>query len=124
MILLTSNNILRLTTSSAGALDVYLSYEDRLNGSPARRARKLKITTATDTALLTTPPTLDHILVNTIFVRNISGSTSNVTSLSVVDGANVYRVYQADIDGGEGWSYDGLVFTKYDAVGRNRYNNS
>lgn len=103
MILLTSSDALRITTSSTAALDVYLGYEGAFNGAPVSRAVKTKITSIADTNILVVEDQLNNVIVHTLSVRNISDE-ANVVSVSVVS-ASPYMIYKATLLGGESFIF-------------------
>jgi len=118
MILLPStSHSLRLTTSSAEAVDYYAAYVDLPASGISTGAADGQVTSATDTTIVAAPAASTTRKVQFVVATNV-GSASNVATVSVVNGANVRRLFAATLQAGESIQYaDGEGWVRFDANG-------
>lgn len=126
MILLTStSDLLRITTSSTANIDVHASYVD-LSGTTVTPARlNTTISTATTTTVVGSPASSTQRTVKTLFVRNRHATTSNDITILHTDGTTSVEFIKVSLLAGYTLRYDeGNGFEVLDSFGRSLLNNS
>lgn len=126
MILLTStSDLLRITTSSTADIDVHASYVD-LSGTTVTPARtNTLITSATTTTIVGSPASSTQRTVKTIFIRNSHATTSNDVTVIHTDGTTAIDIIKVTLPAGYVLHYDeGAGFEILDANGRSLQNAS
>lgn len=119
MILLTStSDLLRIITTSAGQVDVYIGYVDNtaINISPARTSL-YNINTATTTTILSAPPVSTERAVKYVSIKSNTASVGNTITLQHYDGTNYVTLWKGILAPGEMVVYDGNSFKKYNSSG-------
>lgn len=107
MILLAStSDLLRVTTSAAVNTDVHASWVD-LNGSTVTPGRtNTLITTATTTTVVGSPGASTYRTLKTLTIRNRHASTSQDVTVLHSDGTNIPELIKVTLLAGEVLSYD------------------
>jgi hypothetical protein len=126
MILLTStSDLLRITTSSTANIDVHASYVD-LSGTTVTPLRtNTAISTATTTTVVGSPASSTQRTVKTLFVRNRHATTTNNVTILHTDGTTSVEFIKVSLNAGYTLRYDeGNGFEVLDSFGRTLLNNS
>ena len=126
MILLTStSDLLRVTTSSTANIDVHASYVD-LSGTTVTPSRtNTTISTATTTTVVGSPASSTQRTVKTLFIRNRHATTSNNITILHTDGTTSVEFIKVSLNAGYTLRYDeGNGFEVLDSFGRSLLNNS
>lgn len=126
MILLTStSDLLRITTSSTANIDVHASYVD-LSGTTVTPIRtNTAISTATTTTVVGSPASSTQRTVKTLFVRNRHATTTNDVTILHTDGTTSVEFIKVSLNAGYTLRYDeGNGFEVLDSFGRTLLNNS
>jgi hypothetical protein len=118
MILLTSTvDLLRVTTSVAASVDVHASWVD-LNGSTVTPGRtNTVITSATTTTVVASPASSTARNVKTLSLRNKHASLATVATVLHTDGTTIATLYEITLAPGgvlhysdeAGWSYQSEI---------------
>lgn len=99
MILLTStSDLLRLTTSAAGSVDVQANYMDNNAGviTPGR-VNLASIVTAATTTIVGSPGSGVQRNIKTVYIHNVSPTVTNVVSVTHTDGTNAKVVFNCTL---------------------------
>ena len=126
MILLTStSDLLRVTTSSTANIDVHASYVD-LSGTTVTPSRtNTTISTATTTTVVSSPASSTQRTVKTLFIRNRHATTANDITILHTDGTTSVEFIKVSLNAGYTLRYDeGNGFEVLDSFGRSLLNNS
>lgn len=126
MILLTStSDLLRVTTSSTANIDVHASYVD-LSGTTVTPSRtNTTISTATTTTVVGSPASSTQRTVKTLFIRNRHATTANDITILHTDGTTSVEFIKVSLNAGYTLRYDeGNGFEVLDNFGRSLLNNS
>lgn len=118
MIYLSASDSLRIKTSSAAALDVYVSYTDSL-GSVTSGRLPTKIT-STGTTTISDLPDVSNArqkFIQFISVVNTSSGSSNIATLEFFDGTVAHTLCIAALAARERLTYSEGRFLVYDATG-------
>jgi YD repeat-containing protein len=101
--LLTSEDILQITTTTTAPIDIYISSGDRRETT--------SITSATTTAIAEAPILRQKVL-DGIYIKNKHASTSQTCTLKIYDGATTYSLLKFILAAGERfeWTDAGLFF--------------
>ena len=124
LVLSSTSDLLRITTSAASDVEVHASWVD-LSGSTATpgRTNTVSITTATTTTVVASPASSTYRNVKTLTVTNVHASTSNTISVLLTDGTNVSDLITAVVPAGYSLQYnEGTGFAVYDTNGRILHN--
>lgn len=107
MLLLSStSDVIRVTTSGAVSTDVHASWVD-LNGSTVTPGRtNTLISTATTTTVVGSPGASTYRTVKTLVIRNRHASTAQTVTVLHSDGTNIPELYKVTLLAGETLSYD------------------
>ncbi|CAB4173536.1 hypothetical protein UFOVP1183_37 [uncultured Caudovirales phage] len=112
MLLLTSTtDLLRLTTSSAATLDVHTSWVDNASGVISPGRTNTKISSATTTTVVGSPVAATQRAVESLAIRNTHASLSADVTVVHTDGTTAVNIYKITIGAGEGLTYDKSAFT-------------
>ena len=121
MLLLNSiTSKLQLLTTAAGAIDVQVSYIDRIGGTETAGplTNLAQIITAATTDIVPVPAASTARNVRDITVRNVSATIANVVAIIHTDGTNAREKYRGSLGIGETLCYDqNGVFQLYDVTG-------
>jgi hypothetical protein len=126
MILLTStSDLLRVTTSTTANIDVHASYVD-LSGTTVTPSRtNTTISTATTTTVVSSPASSTQRTVKTLFIRNRHATTANDITILHTDGTTSVEFIKVSLNAGYTLRYDeGNGFEVLDSFGRSLLNNS
>jgi hypothetical protein len=126
MILLTStSDLLRVTTSTTANIDVHASYVD-LSGTTVTPSRtNTTISTATTTTVVSSPASSTQRTVKTLFIRNRHATTTNDITILHTDGTTSVEFIKVSLNAGYTLRYDeGNGFEVLDSFGRSLLNNS
>ena len=126
MLLLTStSDLIRVTTSSTASLDVHASYVD-LNGSTVTPGRaNTAITTATTTTVVSSPGSSTSRTVKSLHIRNKHATTGNAVTVLHSDGTTTVELISVNLLAGYVLHYDeGAGFEILDSAGRSLSNSS
>ena len=118
MIYLGTSDSLRIKTSSAAALDVYVSYTDTLGAATSGRL-PTKIT-STGTTVISDLPEVSNArqkFIEFMSIVNTSGGSSNVVTLEFFDGELAHALCIASLAARERLTYSEGSFIIYDARG-------
>ena len=118
MITLTATtHILELTTASATAVDVFVSYADHTTAGAILGDQQTLITTATTTTILAAPAASTQRQVKLINIRNTAAS-SNVVTVKKDISATEYDLFSVTLGNGEQLEYlDGKGWAVYANTG-------
>lgn len=119
MLLLTStSDKIRLTTSGTADIDVHTSYLD-YDGTDVTTGRdNTKITSATTTDIVAAPASATTRNVKTIHIANVHASTANTVTLIHTDGTDAIALESVSLAAGERLGYvEGVGLRVYDANG-------
>ncbi len=106
IILSSTSDLLRVTTSAAIATDVHATYVD-LNGSTVTPGRtNTAISTATTTTVVGSPALSTYRTVKTISIRNKNTTTSVDITLIHTDGTTAVELFKYVLPAGYSISYD------------------
>lgn len=119
MITLTATtHILELTTASATAVDVFVSYADHTSTGAVLGDQQTLITTATTTTVLSAPAASTQRQVKLITVIN-TGATPNVVTVKKDISGTEYDLFYTTLQANENLTYiDGKGWTQYTATGQ------
>lgn len=119
MLLLTStSDKLRLTTSSTANIDVQASYVDYAAGTITPDRKNTPISSATTTDIVAAPAASTQRNVKHVNIRNRHGSTSNDVTLIHTDGTNAMELFKCTLAAGEQLVFtDGYGFQVFAASG-------
>ncbi len=126
MILLTSTaDLLRVTTSSTANLDVHASYVD-LSGSTVTPGRtNTTISSAATTTVVDSPASSTQRTVKSLHIRNRHATTSNDVTVIHTDGTTAVELIKVTLPAGYVLHYDeGAGFEILDQLGRSLQNNA
>lgn len=117
MILLTStSDLLKVTTGSAGAIDVHASYFD-ITGTPQvatpLSANTAQITSATTTTVVSSPAASTQRNVKFMSVLNSSTTSANTIKILKFDGTLNTPIYQYTLQPGDALHYNDLTGWEY-----------
>lgn len=117
LLLVSTNDVLRIITDAACSVDVQASYVDLAAGTPTPGAQRTKISTATTTTVVSAPGASTARNVKAITIRNTHASTSVGIDVQVFDGTNAYEIEAAVLAPGQSAVFfDGQWFTQSSAV--------
>lgn len=118
LLLASTSDLIRLTTSSTANIDVHASWVD-LSGTTVTPGRtNTTISTATTTTLVASPASSTYRTVKTLTVRNRHASTSNSVTLIHTDGTNAMECIKCTLAAGESLMYvEGAGFWQTDVNG-------
>lgn len=117
MILKTTSEVLRVITSSTAPIDVQANYADHSTTAFEPNSLNTKITTATTTNIVGSPPASTQRQIKSIMFHNISTTTANSLQIEVFDGTNTFKVYNLTLGADEHSLYDGSKWLKYNSAG-------
>lgn len=119
MITLTNTtHILELTTGSATAVDVFVSYADHTTAGAVLGDEQTLITTATTTTILSAPASSTQRQVKLITINN-TGATPNTVTIKKDISATEYDLFYTTLQAHENLTYiDGKGWTQYTATGQ------
>lgn len=119
MITLTATtHILELTTGSATAVDVFVSYADHTTAGAILGDEQTLITTATTTTILSAPASSTQRQVKLITINN-TGATPNTVTVKKDISATEYDLFYTTLQTHESLIYiDGKGWTQYTATGQ------
>ena len=120
MLLLTStSDKVRLTTSAAAAVDVHASYADNASGTITfGRTNTAQITTATTTDVVASPGASTSRTVQLLTVRNAHASVACDVTVIHTDGTNAETLYKATLAAGKGLLYsESAGWQRFNAAG-------
>jgi hypothetical protein len=104
IVLSTTSDIVRVTTSAAVALDVQASYADNTATSFAPGRQPTAISTATTTTVLSSPAASTQRGLKSLTAHARGGA--NAVSVELFDGSTAYRLASASLASGETLSYE------------------
>lgn len=121
MFLSGTSDLVRVTTGSAGDIEVQRSYAD-VTGTPptvtVTGTPLASITTATTTTVVPSPAASHQIKPKYIGIFNNHASVSNLVTVEETDGTNVVTLWKGTLAPGESVIYkDETGWVPYDAVG-------
>jgi hypothetical protein len=112
MRLVSTSDILRVVTGSAGRVDVQANWT-QAKAVRHRGRTNTSITTATTTTIVTAPATTKSSkLVESMSVLNAHGAVSNLVTVEHFDGSTVAIVFQGTLAPGESADYAEGVFAR------------
>jgi hypothetical protein len=119
LILASTSDKIRVTTSSTATTDVHASWVD-VNGTTITPGRtNTAISTATTTDLVASPGASTYRTVKTLSIRNRHASTSQDVTVIHTDGTNAMELVKATLTAGDALHYDEHNgFTVRDSLGR------
>jgi len=119
LILASTSDKIRVTTSSTATTDVHASWVD-VNGTTITPGRtNTAISTATTTDLVASPGASTYRTVKTLTIRNRHASTSQDVTVIHTDGTNAMELVKATLTAGDALHYDEHNgFTVRDSLGR------
>jgi hypothetical protein len=119
MILSSTSDLLRLTTSSTSALDVHVSWTDFTSSSATAGRTNTLISTATTTTIVASPAASTQRLVKMFSARNRGTAAQTVTVLHS-DGTNIPEVHKVTLSAGDVLLYKDERFSVQDSSGRDK----
>lgn len=119
MITLTATTqILEVTTASATAVDVFVSYADHTTAGAVLGDEQTLITTATTTTILAAPAASTQRQVKLISINNTGATPNTVTVKKDISGTE-YHLFYTTLQANENLTYvDGKGWTQYTATGQ------
>jgi hypothetical protein len=119
MITLTATtHILELTTASATAVDVFVSYADHTTSGAVLGDQQTLISTATTTTVLAAPAGSTQRQIKLISINN-TGATPNVVTVKKDISGTEYDLFYTTLQANENLTYvDGRGWTQYTATGQ------
>lgn len=119
LILASTSDKIRVTTSSTATTDVHASWVD-VNGTTITPGRtNTAISTATTTDLVASPASSTYRTVKTLTIRNRHASTAQDVTVIHTDGTNAMELVKATLTAGDALHYDEHNgFTVRDSLGR------
>jgi hypothetical protein len=120
LILASTSDKLRLTSSSTANLDVHTSWVDRVSASINTPGRtNTLISSATTTDIVASPAASTYRIVRTLTVRNRHASTSQDVTIIHTDGTNAIELIKCTLSAGECLHYNEKAgFFQTDNFGR------
>lgn len=121
MLLLTStSDLLKVTTGSAGQVDVHASYADVASGTVSLGRTNSRITTAATTNVVGSPGASTSRNVKTLHIVNSHASISNLITITHTDGTTTVQLHPAiTLLPGESLIYiEGAGFIHFNAAGQ------
>ena len=119
LILGSTSDLLRVTTSAAGDVDVHASWVDNAAGAiTPGRTNTAAITTAVTTTVVGSPAASTYRTVQTMLIRNVHASVANDITVTHTDGTNAQDVYKTTLAAGEAIHYhEATGFARFNAAG-------
>jgi hypothetical protein len=119
MITLTNTtHILEVTTGSATAVDVFVSYADHTTSGAVLGDQQTLITTATTTTVLAAPAGSTQRQIKLISINNTGATPNTVTVQKDISGTE-YDLFYTTLQANENLTYvDGRGWTQYTATGQ------
>lgn len=126
MILLTStSDLFRVTTSSAADIDVHADWIDLNGGTTTPGRTNTPITTATTTTIVGSPASSTSRTIKTVTIRNKHATTSNDVTVIHSDGTTAVEMVKFNLPAGFSAIYDeGSNWSLQDVNGRELSNQS
>lgn len=120
LILASTSDKLRLTSSSTANLDVHTSWVDRVSSTSNTPGRtNTSISSATTTDIVASPASATYRLIRTLTVRNRHASTSQDVTIIHTDGTNAMELIKCTLSAGECLHYNEKAgFFQTDNFGR------
>lgn len=120
MILLAStSDLVRVTTTTAANIDVHVSWVDLASGVVTPGRTNTAIASATTTTIVASPAASTYRTIKTLTLRNKHASLSNTVTLLHSDGSLIPTAISAILAAGEAIHYDeGKGWTLLDGAGR------
>jgi hypothetical protein len=120
LILASTSDKLRLTSSSTANLDVHVSWVDRVSSTSNTPGRtNTGISSATTTDIVASPASATYRLIRTLTVRNRHASTSQEVTIIHTDGTNAMELIKCTLSAGECLHYNEKAgFWQTDSQGR------
>lgn len=117
MLLTSTSDIIRVTTSTTAPLDVQASWADITTTAFAPGRTNTKISSAATTTIVASPGASTQRQLKSLVIQNIDSSNSNVITVEHFDGTNAVEVYSRTLLAGESVEYDGTKWMPYNAAG-------
>ena len=118
MILVDTNDIVRIISSTTGDIEVSADWVDWTTGPAVTPGSTITlITTATTTTVVASPAASTQRQVKSLVVANRHASTSMGVTVEKFDNTNAANVWQGTLLAGESVVYDGARWHPYDATG-------
>lgn len=118
MLLLTStSDLLRITTSSAADIKVHASWVDNAAGTITPGRTNTAISSATTTTVVASPGSSTQRTVKNLLVRNDHASTANTLTLLHTDGTTSINLYVVSLAAGESLVFDDSGLTRFNSAG-------
>lgn len=120
LLLASTSDLVRLTTSSTADIDVHASYVDGIDTiTPGRK--NTTISSATTTTVVASPGSGVFRTVKAMVIRNRHASTSNTVTVIHTDGTNAMELIKVTLAAGETLYYEEAAgFWTTDVGGRNK----
>ena len=107
MILLAStSDLLRVTTSAAGDIDVHCSWVDLASGASTPGRTNTNITSATTTTITASPASSTYRTVKTVQIRNAHATTAQDLTIVHTDGTTAVELCKVTLSAGWTLHYD------------------
>lgn len=120
LLLASTSDLVRLTTSGTANIDVHASYVDGI-GTIAPGRLNTTISTATTTTIVDSPGSGVFRTVKSLVIRNRHASTSNTVTVIHTDGTNAMELIKVTLAAGETLYYEEAAgFWTTDVGGRNK----
>lgn len=121
MILTSTSDLIKVTTSSTADLHVQAGWTDITTTAFTPGRTNTIITSATTTTVVASPGASTQRQVKTLRLYNAHASTSNTITAIHYDGTSNNTVYKHILLAGESIGYDGTKWELYDALGTLMY---
>jgi hypothetical protein len=119
LLLASTRDLINVTTSAAGAINVYAAYIDYDGSTTTPGRRNTTIATATTTEVVSSPDDGISRNVKSLIVSNASETKSQSVGVFLTDGATNVELCTATLAAGESLQYsEGNGFTVIDSLGR------
>ena len=112
MILTTTSDIVRVTTSTTADIDVAADWADITTTAFTPGRTGTKISSAATTTVVAAPLASTQRQVKSLIIANVHASTSNVVTVEYYDGTNAHQSYKRTLLAGESIQYDGQTWKR------------
>jgi hypothetical protein len=119
LLLASTSDLIRITTSAAVTIDVHVSWADLNSGTVTPGRTNTPITTATTTTIVASPASSTYRTVKAIHIRNRHASTACDITVLHSDGTNIMELIKVTLNAGDSLRCDeNSDFTTTDSYGR------
>jgi len=117
MLLTSTSDIIRITTTTTASIDVYVGWADITSSSLTAGRTNTAITTATTTTIVASPGASTQRQIKFISVKNKHATASNVITIELYDGSIYVQIFKCTLLAGEALEYNGSSWIPYSYSG-------